>query len=436
MFRYDDAKAFYLMAIAGGEELGDREFTAVAHYNLSILESRFYKYAEAFDRTNLSLSSQNRSSGRLSRGELFLRRLELDRTLAEYQAAYEIDTSPLSKLNLAQIYQLSGRLEEARLYAEDCLKSSDNSWMLNYGIDPDRYKRDIHDILRETYRGLAKTEKRMVYGSVSEGIKGLVQRCHYRLKAASHQRLFRKYCLAAAAAFETDPADAGEQRLDALLQYYNAFEPYPRRALPYLRRARDLEIPLIPGAETSYIAEEGILLKNTELLRQAILRLDPLWERDVIARSYTEIALHAGGKNRRGEKRDAAERLYALNRGALRQEGIPLPVELVLDCSASPKAGRAERIIRRTLRKMGVEIMSKNSITVAGDSAAELSAPYRFRLSITLQGGEKGQSAACELYDGGRGVGVYRKTIPLGSLSAADISVFAKTLGDGLFCVN
>ncbi|MDR3145435.1 MAG: hypothetical protein LBU21_04090 [Treponema sp.] len=436
MFRYDDAKAFYLKAIEGGEELGDREFTAVAHYNLSILESRFYKYAEAFDRTNLSLSSQNRASGRLSRGELYLRRLELTRTLAEYQAAYEIDTSPLSKLNLAQAYQLSGRLEEARLYAEDCLKSSDNSWMLNYGIDPDRYKRDIHDILYKTYTGLAKTEKRMVYGTLSEWIKGLVRRCHYHLKAASHHRLFRKYCLAAAAAFETDPADAGAQQLDALIQYYNAFEPYPRRALSYLRRARDIEIPLIPRAEASYIAEEGMLLRNAELLRQAIPRLDPVWERDTIARSYAKIALHAGGKNRRGEKRDAAERLYALNRGALRQEGIPLPAELFLDCSAAPKAGRAERIIRRTLRKMGIELMPKNSITVASDSAAEASVPYRFKLRITLQGGEGGQSAACELYDGGRGTSVYRKTVPLGFLSAADIGAFAKVLGDGLFCVN
>lgn len=436
MFRYDDAKAFYLKAIADGEELGDREFTAVAHYNLSILESRFYKYAEAFDRTNLSLSSQNRASGRLSRGELYLRRLELPRTLADYQAAYEIDTSPLSKLNLAQAYQLSGRLEEARLYAEDCLKSSDNSWMLNYGIDTDRYKRDIHDILRETYTGLAKIEKRMVYGNLFEWTKGLVRRCHYRLKAASHQRLFRKYCLAAAAAFKTDPANAGEQQIDALIQYYNAFEPYPRRALAYLRRAREFEVLLIPRAEASYIAEEGMLLKDVELLRQAIPRLDPFWERDIIARSYAKIALYAGGKNRRAEKRDAAERLYALNRGALRQEGIPLPVELLLDCSAVPRAERAERIVRHTLKKMGIGIMPKNSIRSTSDSAAKVSASYRFKLSITLQGGHDGQNAICELYDGGRGTSVFHKTIPLGSFSATDISVFAKILGDGLFCVN
>ncbi|MDR1948094.1 MAG: hypothetical protein LBQ38_01760 [Spirochaetaceae bacterium] len=461
MFRYDDAKASYLEAIAGGEELGDREFTAVAHYNLSILESRFYNYAEAFDRTNLSLSSQNRASGRLSRGELYLRRLELSRTLAEYQAAYEIDTSPLSKLNLAQAYQLAGHLEEARLYAEDCLKSGDNSWMLNYGIDPDRYKRDIHDILHETYEGLVQTEKRMVYGSLMEKIKGFIRGCHYRLKAASHHRLFRKYCLAAAAAYGTAPA-AGlnppapegarpppdEQQIDVLIQYYNAFNPYPRRALTYLRKARDIELALIPKAEASYLAEEGILLGNSEILREAIPRFDPLWERDIIALSYAEIALHAKGKNRRAEKRDAAERLYALNRGALRQEGIPLPVEIAIDCLDVPKPKRTEKIIRRTLNKMGLQAAPKNSFTVESDSAAdhavgtisgigqEVSPAYRFELYITVTGGGAESNAVCELRDRGRGTSVFRRDIPLGSLSAADLGVFAKTLGDIVFTGN
>ncbi|MDR0709831.1 MAG: tetratricopeptide repeat protein, partial [Spirochaetaceae bacterium] len=160
MFRYDDAKYWYLKAIAGSEELNNQEFTAVAHYNLSILESRFYRYAEAFERTNSSLSSHNRSSGRLARGEIYLRRMELPRVFADYQAAYQMDTSPLSKVNLAQAFQIAGRLEEARLYAEDCLESGDLSWMLNYGIDIDRYRRDLHEILYKTYSGLAKTEKR------------------------------------------------------------------------------------------------------------------------------------------------------------------------------------------------------------------------------------------------------------------------------------
>ncbi|MDR0759988.1 MAG: hypothetical protein LBF74_07755 [Treponema sp.] len=433
MFRYEDAKARYLEAIAGGENLGDREFAAVAYYNLSILESRFYKYRESFDRTNASLASRNRASGRLARGELFLRRMELPRVFSEYQSAYEIDTSPLSKVNLAQVYQIAGRLEEARLYAEDCLKLGDLSWMLNYGIDLDRYKRDLHDILYNTYTGLAKVEERGVYGTLAEALRGFVRRWVYRYKAASHRRLYQKYSLISAGAYSTYIAGAGgasQSNLspDAWLQYYNAFEPYPQRALAYLRNARDLEVPLIDAAIPSYDLEEGLLFKDRELLLRTIPLFDPLWERDMIADAYREVYLLLKGRTRRLERFDAAERLYALNRGALRQKGIALPVELTITAAdGDPQAAKTERALGRTLRRMGIDAVPPSS----GGAALETYSP-RFRLSIILADGQ----AQCVLHDKGRGVDVFRRSIPLKSASSQDLAAFARTLGDGIFILE
>jgi tetratricopeptide (TPR) repeat protein len=434
MFRYEDAKAHYLEAIAGGENIGDREFSAVAHYNLSILESRFYKYGEAFDRTNASLASRNRASGRLARGELFLRRLELSRVFSEYQSAYEIDTSPLSKVNLAQAYQTAGRLEEARLYAEDCLSLGDLSWMLNYGIDPDRYKRDLHDILYDTYTGLANAKEREIYGTAAEALGGFFRRWFYRYKAASHRFLFQKYSLIAAGAYRaytTGTGDISQSELspDAWLQYYNAFETYPRRALVYLGKARDYEILLTDAAIPSYDFEEGRLLKDRELLRRGIPGFDPLWERDMIADTYSELYFLLKGGNRRFERFDAAERLYALNRGALRQKGINLPVELTLtaaggDGQTARTAKTTERALRRTLERMGID-----AVPHPIDGAAPDAYSPRFRLSITLVNGE----AHCVLRDGGRGIEIFRQSIPLEPASRQALAAFARTLGDGLF---
>jgi tetratricopeptide (TPR) repeat protein len=442
MFRYEDAKAQYLEAIAGGENMGDREFTAVAHYNLSILESRFYKYGEAFDRTNASLASRNRASGRLARGELFLRRLEMSRVFPEYQAAYELDTSPLSMVNLAQSYQIAGRLEEARLYAEDCLTAGDLSWMLNYGIDPDRYKRDIHDILSDTYTGLANAQKRELYGTAGEALRGFFRRWVYRYKAASHRFLFQKYSLIAAGAYRayTDGGASGGGAYDALspdawLQYYNAFEDYPRRALAYLRNARGREVPLIEAAVPSYDFEEGRLLKDRELIRRGISGFDPLWERDMIADSYSGLYPILTGRNRRHERFDAAERLYALNRGALRQKGIRLPVELtILAADGGGETAKIGRAVRRTLSRMGLDAVPPPGDNAGRDTGQPAFSP-RFRLSITLSNGEPGTSpeALCILHDGGRGVETFRRSIPLGSASRRDMAAFARTLGDGLF---
>jgi transglutaminase-like putative cysteine protease len=459
MFRYDDAKYWYLKAIAGSEELNNQEFTAVAYYNLSILESRFYHYADAFERTNSSLSSHNRSSGRLARGEIYLRRMELPRVFTDYHAAYQMDTSPLSKVNLAQAFQIAGRLEEARLYAEDCLESGDLSWMLNYGIDIDRYRRDLHEILYKTYSGLAKTEKRKIYAGLPQRIKGVFMGFYYAIKSKSHQHLYQKYSLNAAHAYEAESTNGnstkplnesvlgkgggtyGAQGLDSQIQYYNAFEFYPRRAYRYLKNAREFEVPLIPLSEPSYAAEQGRLLRDDALLERIIPLFDPLWERDMIADTYIELCLllkkKPPGKERRLRLWDAAERLYALNQGALRQNGITLPVELLLavadggdttagddaagggDTTGAASPRRTERTLRKTLKKMGIEIVRPEKR--GGEN--------RYRLNITVSGGE----ALCELYDRGRGTNFFREFIPLPSLDSAALSAFAATLGDAVF---
>ncbi|MDR2110639.1 MAG: hypothetical protein LBP32_04965 [Spirochaetaceae bacterium] len=428
MFRYGDSKKWYLEAVRTSEALGDWEFTAVAHYNLSLLESRFYRFSEALDQTNASLMAMNRPSGRLARGELFRRRLDIPGALSEYQKAYEIDKAPLSKTDLARLCQIAGRLEEARLYAESCLALGDLSWMLNYGIDPIRYKQDLHEILFKTYSGLKKTEAAMVYGTFREWVLGLVRAGSYCFKTAVHRRLFEKYSLLTAAAYRTAPS-GGENHPDALIYYYNAFKSYPGRALTYLRRAREFEVPLIPQSAPSYDTEEGILRRDGELLRRVLPRLDPVWERDTIADIYAELA---SLPDRRGtvEGWDAAERLYALNRGALRQRGIPLPVELNIAAESgfpgtSLNRSRTERVIRRTLRKIGFEPLTGMAEAMPGGT--------RFRLTINLGGTEGKPRAVCELHDGGRGIRVFRKEIPLGSLSPEDLGIFARTLGDTAF---
>ena len=413
MFRYDAAKKWYLEAIAGAESLGDRQFQAVARYNLSILESRFYFFNLSFEQTSASLRALNRASGRLAQGELFMRRMELKQALAEYEAAYELDTSPLSKVNLAQIYQIGGRLEEARLYAEDCLQGRDLSWMLNYGIDSDRYRRDLHEILKDTYKGLEKAEGFNASSGLGERLRRLVRTVNYRFKAEVHRQLYSKYSLLAADAYRT--FTKGEFTLEALLQYYKAFKAYPRRALNYLRQARVYEEPLIPPSSASYDLEEGTILKNRALMIKALEGFDPLWERDMIAEVYGELAQNG----RKQERHDAAERLFALNRGGLRQRGIPLAAEL--DVEEGP--GIEEAKLRQAIKAAGLEVVSGGDV------------PPRYRLTLRPGGPsmpEASRMVLCELYDGGRGITVFSREIPFDPKPSGR-AAFSRALGDAVF---
>ncbi|MDR1147752.1 MAG: hypothetical protein LBK66_03895 [Spirochaetaceae bacterium] len=412
MFNYIDAKRYYLDAVNGAINLGDTDFASVAYYNLSILESRFYRYQEAFNSTTSSLLMADRASGHLARGELMMRRLDFAETLSEYNKSYEFDKSQLSKVSLAQAFLSSGDLGQALVYTEDCLKSNNLYWMLNYGIDPDRYKRDLHEILYKVYRGLGKKEKLTARYGLPDMIHGITLRIAYYFKYKAHKLLYQKYSLLSAGAFETD-RDSGGRHLDALLEYYNAFHDYKNRAMYYLQAAGDFEIELIPEAAPSYLLETGKLLRNMALLNEALPSFDPVWEKDLLADVYAELVLIAKSKGETELSAEAAERLFALNHGALRQNGIRLPVRLEITGENGGK--NRTGALKKALNSAGFDIKT--------------AASCRWILRLSLSEGE----ADVELYDGGTGIVSRHKTLPLKSLSAKDVSEFVNTLADEVF---
>ncbi|MDR0504147.1 MAG: hypothetical protein LBH16_12605 [Treponema sp.] len=410
MYDYEKSKYWYLNAISLSERTQDNDFTAVAYYNLSILESRFYHYDLCMEAINSSLDYYSRHSGRLAKGELLKRRLEIEKSQSEYEAAYETDTSPLSKINLAQIYQISGKLEAARLYAEDCLKNSDNSWMLYYGIDTDRYKRDIHEILANTYSGLAEIELLAPRAKLHEKIFSLLRLITYKLKYEVNIRLYRKYCLASANSYAA--GEKSDLHQGAYVNYSNAFQAYPRRAAAYLKVSREFETSLIPAAVPSYNLEEGIISGNKNLVREALRGFDPLWERELISRCHSELS--------------NSEELFALNRGALRQAGLKLPVNIVISVKA-PGAGtdkdaaRAKKYIMKGLLKAGFE-------NAAGEDA-------RYVLNISVNG----DSVSCELIDSAGSANPASSlsyTFPLRKTTRDECYSLARNLSGAVFTVE
>lgn len=417
LFRYDEAKEWYLDAISGGEASNSRSFTAVANYNLSILEFRFYQFADALDRANESLRWADRFSGRLSRGELYLRQLDFSRAFTDYREAYELDESSLSKVSLAQAYQISGRLDEARLYAEDTLLLKDLSWMVNFGTTPSRYKKEIYEILYNTYSGLREQENFRVYGNLKEKLQSAAWKIIYSFKTEVNKHLYRKYSLIVADSY----AEAG-QSLEASLYYYTAFMGNKFRANRYLQEAREFETGVIPESLPSYIAEDAILFKKTKDLPEIINTLDALWERDIIADSYSVIAQDDSWGNKM-KSYDAAERLFALNRGALLQNGIRLPVDLSILNTGAGSSLPVDRLDRRI-----TSIINKSGF----NSAIPANYAARYRLTITLGG----TYTIVKLEDSLRGSTIINKDVELRSASSEDVSKFVRTVSNLIFTVN
>jgi len=425
LFDYDQSKRFYLEAIADAEKSGAKTFAAVAHYNLSILESKFYRYADAFERTGYSLASADRASGHLARGELLLKRLDFRPTFEEYGKAYEIDVSPLSKINMADALLRSGRLEEARAFAEETLASRDSSWMLNFGTDTFQHRRDLHDILADVYRGLSKMEGSIPRPGILDAAGGFVRRIAFRLRSMGHAALYRRYSLEVARAYEGEG-----QRLDAMVNFYNAFESYPDRARVYLAVARAYETSKVGAATPTYDLEEGALLGDSEALGRAIRTLDPVWEKGLLVDAWAEYAKIMFKRGLRDSGKDAIERMYALNRGGVRQRGLRLPVSVrILLLGNPPPPATASRIggaIDRVLRSAGFD-PSVRSETGADETSRSYSP--RYRLTVDL----RADAAEYELSDETRGISILRSAAPLASLAPPALARFAADLADRVF---
>ena len=410
MYNYEESKNWYTKAISLGEKTRDKSFASIAYYNLSILESGFYRYDLCMEAIDSSLKIHNHFSGRLAKGELYKRRLELEKSRSEYEAAYETDTSPLSKLYLAHIYQISGKLEAARLYAENCLKDGNHSWMYYYGIDTDRYRRDIHEVLAAIYSGLANVERLTPRAKPHEKALSLLKYFSWKLKYGVNIRLYQKHCLAAANAYS--PGKNGGFHPDSFRNYSSAFESYPRRSLNYLNVSREFETALIPAAAPSYDLDEGVLTGGRDLLLKALRGLDPLWERELISKCRAELS--------------DSEELFALNRGALRQAGIRLPVQIVI----SGKTGGTDRDtarVKKHLRKALLKAGFRNS--AAGEDA-------RYILNIEI----KGNSVNCDLADLKAGAEQKMETLnytfPLRETTRAECYSLAGNISGAAFTVE
>jgi hypothetical protein len=281
--------------------------------------------------------------------------------------------------------------------------------MFNYGTNLNQYKRDIHDILSETYAGLANLEEAYPRADLFDWAKGFALSAAYRFRSAGHRALFREYARKAAASYGTSG-----QPLDSLLNYYDAFSDYPKRALAYLREAQDLERSLVPASAGMYELERGKLERNARRIEAAVFGFDPVWQRDLTAKAYAALAeLHA---EHSPERKDAAERLFALNRGALRQRAIKLPISAaVLGAGADAKGKEVLRILRRS-----------------GFSLSRDDAPSRYFLEVRLENGE----AMCTFSDTLRGAVVLRKSVPLASTSGKDAAAFGRLLADAVFAAN
>lgn len=344
LYEYEESKKRYMEAITESRAAGYARFASVAYYNLSLLESRFRRGPEALDAANDSLRMEERTSGYLARGELRLKRMELAAALTDFRSAYALDTTPLARLSLAEIALCSGRLEEALAWVQDVAGLQAHPWMSNFGMDPESLSMDLHELYSDIYRGRAGWERARPKRGVLDWAGSLVRQGLDRIRSAHHGRISRKAARAVALSYSKEGAS-----LPAAAHGYSAFRPYPWLAGRYLKEARTFEVSRVPGSEASYNLEAALLQRDRKELARALEALDPIWERDLLAKGIEEQVK----SSRLDSGRSARERLWLINPGALPRLGFSVPALVSLEAGPDVSAGDRRRLVR-SLRRMGM----------------------------------------------------------------------------------
>lgn len=334
LYRYNEAAEYYQRSIDAALETGWTYFAAVAYYNLSLLNQSYYHFDEAVENTRRSLEMASRPSGHIALGELALARMDFTGAEDAFARAYQQDDTPLSLMSLAELYWRFGMLEAAESHLEQVKTRKDDSWMYYFGIDPQRHRRDLHDLTGRIFFSRAAEEARRPRRGWGR-ITGFFTTLRYRLGGWYHLRLYRRLSWEIGADFGKE-----ENRFDADISSFLALEDYPALAVRALIRARDFELTVAPESAAGYYLEEGRLRGDPDLLLRALEELDPRWE--ALEREEALVALLKTGKGEDLLVQQSREALYRLNPGAFIREG------LVFSLSAEGSfTSRQMRILRR-----------------------------------------------------------------------------------------
>ncbi len=342
LYEYEKSKRYYLESIDSALAGSDNYFSAVAYYNLALLEMTFYNYEQALEYTSLSLDQVNRPSGHVAMGELLQLSLDYEGARGEFLEAFSLnDESPLALLDLADLNREFGYLDKALEQIGDVRRISDNSWMYYYGMNRMEWDLDITEILMDCYGGKLREESVTLHRGVKERAASLFRRIRYGWLFRYHRGHFRKLCrtLGEIQLSENNP-------LHGWTLLAEGAGDYGKTALFYWKAARDFETALTERASSWYDLRIGKEAKDAGLLARGYGQLVVPWENSLRSEA---LAARIGLLGRKGrgtrEYRELVNEMYGLNRGSLRQKGLTLPV--LIDV-----AGDEEKTLARWLSRL------------------------------------------------------------------------------------
>lgn len=322
VYDYGLSRVHYLKSVelAPGTSSELRSFRAVAWYNLSLLEKRFYHFDRADEAIRQSLAEEERPAGFLAAGELAQGRRDFVEARRLYEKALEADETPLARFDLAQLYQQFGLLDEAQDQLTEVEHHKDDTWIYNFGVTKDKIRRDFQELQAELHRSRFFFLDFRPRPNPWEWLVWLWDKVREGMLWWYHDQTWKSLLVRL-----SDSSLAVQNSPDAWISLTLAHRDRPSLALKYLGQIRDHELKQNPGAQASYLVEEGVIRRDRELLEWALKKTQIPWENDDRERAMAALASESQGSGG-AEHRRRLTALFQLNPGSLPIRGWGLPV--------------------------------------------------------------------------------------------------------------
>ena len=379
LFDYRNAALYYRKGIELALQNDSLYSASVYSYNKAILETEFYHFDQAEEDARNASDYFSRSSGYLILGELEERKNNFDRAIAYYVQSTKDNYTPLPLINLAKIYLRMGHWEQAERYITQIERVTDYSWIANFGMSTAQFYTELYGLYQTLYEKKYAAEKMRIPESAKDFFVRSKNLTKYSALIRYYRAAFSIHNLKLAKEYTIADTDGNTHGLYKNSFYYRAFQSVPFKARRYLRRAEALETSVIPQARPSYIAEKGILLRDEQLLREALDALDPVWEKELREQAAAALILCT----RNAELKTALyQELLQSNSACFPEHWIRLPVTLT--CT-----GADERFSKRTAKRIAAAL-NKSLFTVSEHAPFSITAVCTesgVRLSLIGQDG-------------------------------------------------
>jgi len=336
VFDYGLSRVHYLKSIelAPGPGSEERNFRSIAWYNLSLLEKSFYQFELADQAIRKSIEEEDRPAGSLAWGELFQGRREFNEARRLYEKAIQADETPLGRFDLARLLQQFGLVDEAEAQVDQVEQHKDDTWIYNYGVTKDKIRRDLHELRSDLHRSRFHMLDFQPRATPWDWVTWAWAKVREGLAWWYHDQTWKSLLVKL-----SESSLAVRNSPDAWVGLTQAHRDRPALALKYLALVRNHELPKNPGAQGSYLVEEGVIRQDPGLLTWALAQTQAPWENEDRERALAAMVVARRQEGNLSQVRKNLERLYTLNPGGLPIRGWGLPVQLRIFGDESEKAG-------------------------------------------------------------------------------------------------